>query len=34
MTIFHKDPILQVLSQQRLPDSDSVVRKQPSLFDI
>jgi len=34
MTIFHKDPILQVLSQQRLPDSDSVVRKQPSSFDI
>jgi hypothetical protein len=33
MTIFHKTPILQVLSQRSIPDSEPIARKQPSLFD-
>src|SRR5208337_2108434 len=34
VTIFQKDPILQVLSQRAIPNSEPVARKQPSLFDF
>ena len=34
MTIFQKDPILQVLSQRAFPNSEATARKGPSLFEI
>jgi len=33
-TLFHKEPILQVLSQHPIPDSEGDLRKCPSLFEI
>jgi hypothetical protein len=32
--IFMKEPILQVLSQHPIPNSEAIARKQPSLFDF
>jgi hypothetical protein len=34
VTIFQKEPFLQVLSQHAFPNSQTTVRKQPSLFEI
>jgi hypothetical protein len=34
MAIFEKEPILQLLSQRPIPNSEAIARKQPSLFDI
>ncbi len=34
VAIFQKEPILQVLSQRPIPNSETTSRKQPSLFDI
>jgi len=33
VAIFQKEPILQVLSQRAIPNSETTPRKQPSLFD-
>jgi len=34
VTIFQKEPILQVLSQRPIPNLELPVRKRPSLFEI
>jgi hypothetical protein len=34
VTLFQKEPILQVLSQRPIPNSEALARKCPSLFDI
>ena len=34
VAIFEKEPILQVLSQRPIPNSQALARKQPSLFEI
>jgi hypothetical protein len=34
VTIFQKEPLLQVLSQRAIPNSEATARKQPSLFEI
>ena len=34
VAIFQKEPLLQMLSQSAIPNSETTARKQPSLFDI
>jgi hypothetical protein len=34
VAVFEKEPILQVLSQHPIPNSEAIARKQPSLFDF